>query len=179
MREVKILLALLFSVFAISCGVSDSNISNSDDPTDVSLIDHDLWEIVPDSDACAADAYGAEVLAGSYVLAIHTDNCHSITVTQKLPKNLKSGNKIQITMFHGDLYPRPDDVFIFAVLANLYVRIGSEVIWSTKIGIPSDAAFLDETVVVATPHKLGEPVQFHVNNHGANEYALISINLKR
>ncbi|MEC9073157.1 MAG: hypothetical protein VX938_12275, partial [Myxococcota bacterium] len=79
--------------------------------------------------------------------------------------------------------------------ATLYVQLDHEVIsegtgpytlgigmgnpgvsvWETQVPVPSLENMIDGTWVTSQAHLAGDPVLFHISNHGANNWALRSL----
>ena len=55
------------------------------------------------------------------------------------------------------------------------ISIGESILWEVREPIPSGSGGYDETIPAPFDAAAGEPIYFHVHNHGANEWSLIEI----
>lgn len=50
-----------------------------------------------------------------------------------------------------------------------------EVVWSTKVPIPAVSATIEESWTAGRSLEVGEPVYFHIHNHGENNWSLTGL----
>lgn len=118
---------------------------------------------------CAQGAFGEENLGGELVFFVRTEQCPSLTVRQASRSELRAGETLQIRVYHFAL-TAPENAS-----ARLIVQVGETRVWERELPIPSAAAEIVEQWEAGEDFPAGTPVLFHVNNHGNNEYTLISV----
>ena len=146
-----------------------------------SLINHNFWEVtdagqdrfgVPPAEVKCTDGIDnqAESLGGEFVYSISTVNlCDYLTASQPSLKALAKNDKLVLRFFHASLTAPIDAVATAAII------IGDDVLWQQEFTIPQQSELIDFSCTVSRDYPKGTPILFHVDNHGANEYALISL----
>jgi hypothetical protein len=146
------------------------------------LINNAVWQLLewsedPFSDGpslpCPPLSAGDESLGGELVYAIRTERCPSLTVRQASRRAVLAGDSISVRAYHFPL-TAPENAS-----AQLVLRLGEREIFRRELPIPSDASELSETWIADDDYPVGTPILFHVQNHGANEYALIAVDVSR
>ena len=64
-----------------------------------------------------------------------------------------------------------------AAEAHAAIIVGDDVVWDIQIEIPTGSAMEIGYFTCEKAYDLGTPVHFHLHNHGANEWALVGINV--
>lgn len=151
-----------------------------DDGTTTMLIDPDGWAIVegeadpfaderPGDAVCDPSAVTQELFGGEPALEVWTGPCDWVSVAQPLRAGLPAGAAVTLRLWHFELTaPAPGE-------ARLAVAIDGARVWETKIPIPSPSGLVRETWTMPRAAAEGAPVVFHLDNHGANTYALVEI----
>jgi hypothetical protein len=139
-----------------------------------------LWSAVaPEDDPyvpstpvhCPEGSFGEEVLGGELVFYVRTEQCSNLTVSQPVRSDVAKGARITLRAFHFPLSaPEPG-------VARMIVKLGDDEVWRTELPIPSPAEELSAEWIAPVAYARGTPLWFHVENHGSNEYALISVEL--
>jgi hypothetical protein len=151
-------------------------------PEPGALINNALWRVVewgedPFSEGpslpCPVESAGDESLGGEFVYAIRTERCPSLSVWQASRRAVLAGDTIRVRAYHFPL-TAPENA-----TAQLVLRLGEREIFRRALPIPSDASELEDTWTADDDYPVGTPILFHVQNHGANEYALIAIDVSR
>lgn len=143
----------------------------------VDLIDHDLWQRVPE----ARDPFGHEGPAhvtcpdGAWyvdlgLIEVDTERCNHVTLEQPLREPVRAGDRVGIVAWSGRLLS-PDG----ASEGHVAVSIGDAVFWEERVAIPSGGYFFTPTLVASADAPAGTPVRFHVHNHGFNTWNLVSV----
>jgi hypothetical protein len=143
-----------------------------------SLIDHSAWTELP-SDADPfwdADAGYRRCVLGDYViegtvspyLEVNTTACNYVTLTQAARLDLQPGDEVALALSHQDLLG--DGAIGFAA-----VQVGDDEVWSKTVPVTAVAQSHNLTHPVSTSLPKGTPVLFHVHNHGANAWRLLSL----
>lgn len=143
----------------------------------VDLVDHDLWQRVPDADDPFGHEGPAEVICpdGAWyvdqgLIEVDTERCNHVTVEQPLLEGVKAGDRVGIIAWSGRLLS-PDG----ASEGHVAVAIGDALAWEEWVPIPSVGNFFTPTVVASADAPAGTPVRFHVHNHGFNTWNLVSV----
>lgn len=143
----------------------------------IELLDHKQWRQVPreqdpyrsmaPSGKCEDVAYKLE----DGVIEVETGICTFFTVDQTLSRDLKAGQTLKVIFWHLQLTA--------ASSANAYVSftIGTTSIYVKKIPIPSGPEVYEETITLKQDFKKGEPLYFHIHNHGSNSWKLLALEL--
>lgn len=112
---------------------------------------------------------GTEMFGPDLVLEINTDFCDYATVRQPTLRPLLAGDTVTLRAWHYELTtPAPAE-------AHLALAIDGALVWETYVPSPAEGAFVDAELVVERDVPTGAELQFHVHNHGANSYDLLSI----
>jgi hypothetical protein len=156
-------------------------------PAVASLVEREAWERV---DAVGEDVFGAERPEGlvcdevlgigaemfggaELVLEIDTDFCDYATVAQPSLHALAPGDAVTIQVWHYELTtPAPAQ-------AHLALAIDGEVAWEVHVDSPTAAALVEGEIAIDRDVPAGVELQFHVHNHGANSYDLLSLEVVR
>jgi hypothetical protein len=147
-----------------------------------SLVELEAWERVEDAseDVFGAErpgglvcdpvlGIGTEVFGADEVLELSTDYCNYATVRQPSLRAIAAGDTVAIRFWHYELtHPAPAE-------AHLALAIEGEVAWEEHIPTPAAAAFVEGEIAIDRALPAGTELQLHVHNHGANTYALLSL----
>jgi hypothetical protein len=143
----------------------------------VALIDHSSWQVVsPEADPLASErpaevsceglaAWGQE---GDH-LEVNTAFCNYLMLEQPALVGAPAGAVLVGTASHFDLTaPAP-------ATARIVILIGGRVVWEESVAIPGPAAVYSIQRTLAEPISGGEPIYFHVRNHGQNNFRLYDL----
>jgi hypothetical protein len=148
--------------------------------TTTMVIDPDGWEVLdgaadpfaaerPGEAACDPSAVTQEVFGGEPALEVWTGLCDWVSVTQPLLAAVPAGAEVTLRLWHFELTaPAPGS-------ARLAVAIDGEPVWQTTLVIPAASGLVRETWTLPRAAAAGAPIVFHLDNHGANTYALLEI----
>jgi hypothetical protein len=112
------------------------------------------------------------------VLSVYTrmpDNrinlCNWITLEEPSLRAIRAGDQVEIRSRHAPLTaPVPGN-------ARMTFVIGDEIALDYSTAIPSDFFFPSVTWTADKDYPAGTPLLWHVDNHGANEYQLLEVNI--
>jgi len=104
---------------------------------------------------------------------IDTGLCNWVTLIQPALVDVDEGATIELDFSHYDLGAAEP------TKAELKLRLGDCDAWSKSIPIPSAAQVYEEQQASPCPISAGDPVLFHLRNHGQNTYQLKSISTLR
>lgn len=153
-----------------------------DPPASPSLVERADWERV---DEIGEDVFGAErpedlvcdellgigteVFGSEEVLELNTDFCNYVTLRQDSLQPLQPGDAVAIRMYHYELTaPAPAQ-------AHLALAIDGQLAWEQHVPSPAEGAFVEGEIAIDRALPAGTELQLHVHNHGANSYALLSL----
>lgn len=120
---------------------------------------------------CSEEAYGPEDLTGVWVYSIDTELCDWLSVEQATALELKPGDKVRARVWHFELTAPID------AKARVGLALGQTVLVTAEKDIPSDSAMMTLEALIERPWSKGSPLIFHVDNHGANSWHLVEVEL--
>ena len=133
------------------------------------------WDAAPFAGSeevpCDAEAFGPEDLTGVWVFSIDTELCAWLSVTQPTALPIMPGDRIRARIWHFEL-TAPIDAKAYVALA-----IDETLLASEEKDIPSPSAFITLEVEVESEWPKGSQLIFHVDNHGANSWHLVEVEL--
>ncbi len=148
-------------------------------PTEKALVTPNEWSIVSATEdpfgrhektsICPSGSYGEE----NGYFEVETDKCNYLTVTQPALIALDEGETLNLVLWHLPLGGTG------VAEAYVAIQIHNRVIWEKAITLPSRALVYQESVLITEPTSTGDPVYFHVRNHGTNSWRLLSIERKQ
>ena len=151
-------------------------------PLPVALARVDAWVRVADPDADVFGAgrpegvtcddtmgYGLEFFGPDEVLEVKTDLCDWFTGAQPSLVALAPGDTVEIRVFHYELVaPMPSEGYVA-------LAIGGTIAWEATVAIPGEHALLEDEIVIDRDVPAGTELQFHVHNHGINDWELFEV----
>lgn len=126
----------------------------------------------PADAVCTPDGYVSEDFGGEPSFEVFSGFCNYLSVSQALPVGLPAGATLRIRLWHFEL------TSVTPAQAYVAVALGGAEAWSTTIPIPSASGLVLEEWALAAAVPAGAPLVFHVDNHGANSYALLEISAR-
>lgn len=123
----------------------------------------------PDDWFCDPTSFRFEILSGQPSVEVKSELCNFLTIRQPIPEAVRQGDEIYIGLWHFQLTIPSGAIAYMAVSAN------GCVLWEAQRRIPTTAALLEARFPAPFPMPDGTPVEFHVQNHGANTYHLLEI----
>lgn len=135
------------------------------------LVAPDLWIAVeasedlfeghrPDAFRCPTQAYGAE----ASTFEVDTGECEYLAVAQPSLLPIEAGDTLVATIAHFPL------VAAERATAHVALAVGPDVVWERQIPIPSDTRIYEFSWTASRRAPAGTPVQFHLHNHGSNNW---------
>lgn len=145
------------------------------------LIDHGFWRVL-DAEQDPFDdrpegplecpGLHRENLGGRDVLSIDTRFCDYVTARQPALRGAEAGQTLGIVLGYFSLVaPEPAE-------AHVAIAIGETVVWEERVPIPSDSGVLNVGIEAPFAIEAGTPIDFHLHNHGANEWFLATIEVR-
>ena len=142
-----------------------------------SMVDADAWTVCtaqedpfsdrPQNPECPSSGYAVE----DGFFEIETDVCHYGTFVQPSKLAVGSEQKIRFNFWHSPLSnPEPAQ-------AHVALQIGDQLLWEKTIPIPNDANVVDEQLQLKSSIDEGDPIYFHLHNHGNNAWRLGTIEI--
>jgi hypothetical protein len=133
-------------------------------------------DFAPDSSCIAS--FVPECLDSFTVLSVYTRMpdarltlCNWLTLEQPSLRAIRAGDQVEIRARHAELTaPVPGE-------ARMIFVVGDEAVLEYEVLIPSDFNFPSEIWTAPKDYPAGTPLLWHVDNHGANEYMLIEVNV--
>jgi len=121
---------------------------------------------------CEPD-YLLETYDGLEVIEIDTRQCKNQTLSQSLTRPIMAGTKITVVGFHFSLtsFERTQGHFALA--------IGDRVIVDEGVDIPSSSGGFERHFRPESTIPVGTTLYWHIHNHGANRWILVSMRTER
>lgn len=137
------------------------------------------WSLVPPSedpvpgrpaDAAACPSRAITIEAGA--LEADTAICGWITAEASARFRVRKGRELDLFVFHRALTaPEPAEA-IMGINLGQPSGEAQDWTWGEAVPVPSRDDFYKEILVVEETIEEGDPLIFHVHNHGANTYTL-------
>jgi hypothetical protein len=109
-------------------------------------------------------------IAGWFVergaLEVVTQHCNYALLEHPAQHAVPAGSTVQLELVHFDLDAREP------ATAHVALFFGDALQWEREIPIPSPAYVYHETFQATRALEAGEPVRFHLHNHGQNTWLL-------
>ncbi len=174
------------------CGSGTGTTSDVSDPGDevsstisTPLVDNYLWTEVPypedpfwpeaeaPDNACPEENYAVEDHPDGAWFEVYTDTCAYLTVKQPLLQDVAVGATVVVRIWHFSI-SEGDTAF------HLAVGLGetAHIIWEIDVPVPSGSGLLYDELIMETAFSAGEPVYFHLSNHGSNSWGFIEFSEK-
>ena len=161
---------------------ADEPPADEPEPLPVALANVDGWVRVLDPQADVFGAgpsegvvcddmmgYGIESLGPDLVFEVKTDLCNWFTGAQPTLVALAPGDTVAIRVWHYELVaPMPSEGYVA-------LAIGGTIEWHATVAIPGPHGLLEGEIIVDRDVPAGTELQFHVHNHGINDWELFEI----
>ena len=122
--------------------------------------------------SCESMAHGVEeVSPGVWSYSIETDRCHWLTIKQGSRRSIHAGDRVKLKVWHFELHAPQHAV------AHVGLATNKEVLMIAEEVIPQEGRMLKLEAEFTRDLAIGEPIYFHVDNHGANSWHLLDIKL--
>lgn len=174
---------------AVACGGAEAPLSSTGTtlPTgatpalrpEAALVDMGAWIEASGTDPLEAHQpaevscpLGSVLVEEGGKLEVNTGLCNYAWLEQPMLADLLPGDEVELSLWHQELVAEEPAEGHVAIL------IGEQVLWELVVAIPADATPYTESVVVAFAAEVGEPIQLHLHNHGANTWNLLRIERK-
>ena len=117
---------------------------------------------------CPANAWREEDGA----LEVETGYCNYLSLVQPGKVAITRGDDIHLVLWHAQL--RNEE----PAEAHVAVSIAGKVVFEKQVDIPSAGGIYDVVIPAAANVAVGEPVEFHLHNHGYNTWTLLSLEVE-
>lgn len=185
---------VLAAWLALGCSDANSPVTDASVGSDVDasqsadaevaepLVDNLLWEVVLPADdpfypaddsevvLCPESEYGSEVEGSDAWFSVKTVACNYLTVRQPLLVDVPADAQLRVRLWHFK-FTLTEGTFTHAI------AVGSppDTFWEAELPLPiTESGLLPyELVPISRSLSAGEPVYWHLNNHGLNSWHLI------
>ena len=160
----------------VSCEISQDASDNLDliDPFEWKSLEKELdpFERKANHIQCIfGEGFFNESLGGVEVMAVKTETCNYITLSQSSLKTIKKGDKVLFRFYYYDLVePKGEKAYIS-------VKIEDEFIWQKTYKIPSKSQLEKVTWTATKDFPACSNIYFNVSNHGKNEYVFVELSI--
>lgn len=123
----------------------------------------------PSDPSCDLATTGYELFGGEPSFGVDTMRCGYVTAATEALTYVETGDQIHLRLWHFDLIA-PE-----AATATVAIAIGGRTLYERFLEIPGPSGLDAPYFEAPFDGKAGDPVHFHVRNHGSNSYALIEL----
>lgn len=152
--------------------------------SDYALMNNSLWQPVDPADdpfwpvddtlvvRCPPESYSAEDNGDGLWFSVSTQECNYLTMTQPLLVDLPEGATVQVQVWHFPIISS-SGTYHHLVAGGDPVKT----IWEVTLELPAlSAGFLPYEPITSTVSiSQGEPLYWHLSNHGNNSWHLIEL----
>ena len=155
----------------LSLAACAAPVADSGEPGSERLVDAEAWQLVDDPDDPFGDrtgegeCRGAGYHAEGSVFEVETVDCPYATFVQTAGHAIAAGSVVEVSAWHLDL------VAATPATGHLAVRMGG-VVGEVRPAIPGDSAAYTLALALDQSVAVGDPIFFHVHNHGSNSWTL-------
>ncbi|NQX87474.1 MAG: hypothetical protein HRT77_02310 [Halioglobus sp.] len=143
----------------------------------VPLIEALAWDVQPKNRDAFIDRRPDDVdcprgtgwLVEESELEVRTEYCNYLSLSQQSLLSLPAATQLELVLSHSALN------FNAPANAHIAISIAGSIIWETTIAIPSGNNILKETLNLPIAIQAGDPIEFHLQNHGDNAYTFHSL----
>ena len=121
-------------------------------------------------DVCPPEDYTSELTPEGVLFEVNTTFCAWLTVTQPLLAHVPVGAEVSLVIRHAEIISG-DAPFTLAV------AMGSDAnpVWSEMVEATAEANVFHDTFIARRRYEAGEPVYFHLQNHGVNTWNFVAM----
>lgn len=161
-------------------GAGDESSPPELEGTLVELVRAPLWQQVAAADDPFADHRPATIecplgvgwLVEPGGLEVNTGACTYATFSQPSLAQVAPGAELSLYLFHFDLLAAEP------ATAHVAVQLGDRVVFEEEVAIPGKAAVYERDWVADFELPAGQPIYFHLHNHGQNTWTLAHIEVE-
>jgi hypothetical protein len=143
-----------------------------------SLFDHDLWQPAgPETDPLAdhrpdlVDCEETEWRVEDGALEVETGACNYLALTQPARFDVAPGQLLHVVLWYSTLDA------VDPAEAHAALLLGDVTAWEITVDIPSRPTVHDVEIEAPDGVSAGDPVGFHLHNHGDNAWTLLSFEI--
>lgn len=140
---------------------------------EVALLDHSAWSNYPAELDPLASHQPAQIacgISGWFVernsLEVDTGQCNYLLVEHPALVDVPEGSQVDIELWHFDLVAEQPATAHIALLFDDALQ------WETEVAIPGPGNLQQVSVNATRALAKGEPIRFHLHNHGQNTWLL-------
>lgn len=159
------------ALFGLACSGQDS--ASFAPPPEPEVLDPTTYDLVdaaddplashrPDPVDCSSVAFRVE----TGQLEINTERCNYAMVAFEALQDVPAGTPIRATVFHTGLWAEEP------ATAHIAWHFNGTVQWEAEPPIPENTAFYLWEGSLPAPLRAGDPVYFHLHNHGVNDWTV-------
>lgn len=124
-----------------------------------------FWERAEGRQPCGQNDFGEEYGG----LEVSTSYCGYLTLSQPLLRALQPGDLLELSAWHGPL------VSAAPAEGLMSLSVAGQALWSEVLLIPAAARSWVVRFESKVEAPAGEPLIFHISNHGSNSYTLYAL----
>ena len=128
------------------------------------------WAEDSGENLCEPMDYGSEITPIGKLFDIDTSFCAYLTVEQKLLDEVPIAGLFRLKIVQYALTQSEGPYLLALAIGDPAV-----IVWEMTIEVPSEFQVVDVTWPAARTYLAGEPVFFHLSNHGENTWSFVSL----
>lgn len=128
----------------------------------VTAADDPFGDHRPEEVTCPGFGYGVE---GEF-FEMDTGQCSYATFVQPVATAPASGEELSFVFWHLALWG-PD-----GATAHIAVQVADQLLWQQELALPVTERATEAQMTLPRDIAAGEPIYFHVHNHGSNSYRI-------
>ena len=176
-----VIFAMLTGVTVLAgCG-EEAEDSSCSSPEPRIVAEADGWVAVPSSAdpfwesyegdpvVCAADSHGLEEGTDGAWWGIETVTCGYLTLEQPTSSSLCAGDELVLRLWHFNLLDTGADFRVALSTSD------EPPILDATVPVPASAELVELRALLVDDVPAGEPLRFHLSNHGTNSWGLMDI----
>lgn len=171
--------ATILGLAVVGCGDASGLLTPEPPVSPVDLVQHADWRSAgpepfefephaPSPVICPSEAWR---VTGDGALDVDTGACNYLALEQPARVDVSPGGVVEMRLAHLQLYDPTTEIS----RAHVALAVRGEVVWSREVPIPSAPAVHADDIVLTSGVRVGDPILFHLHNHGANEWKLLSL----
>lgn len=143
------------------------------------LIDAASWQMqtaaadsLPDHRPASVDCPDNAWYEEDNAIEVETGYCNYLSLTQPSKAEIVVGDNIHLVLWHGQLrFDEPAE-------AHVAISAGGQLLWESYIEVPNKGGVYDITVPSTVSVPAGEPIEYHLHNHGYNTWTLLTLEVE-
>lgn len=154
-------------------------------PEATTLIEHNAWEQIAESDdpladhrpddvECADRAVKVEPLGDELSYGVELENCNYLAASQPSLAEVPAGASVSARIWHFPLTEAAGE----EGEAHVALLMDDEIVWEEYVSIPADGDLLTPQWEAESDYPEGTEIGYHVHNHGDNDWNFLELTVE-